>query len=109
MLGIRTPVVGRGAWRPQDFRDRDAYTVNLTDAQIWGLDAARAAGRRRTDTIESMTAEDFALGALGADVAAWRDGRRPLVPAVHAYKGTQGIAGRGAHSTYLHGAALPRA
>jgi hypothetical protein len=106
MLGIRTPVVGRSAWRPQDFRDRDAYTVNLTDAQIWGLDAARAAGRRRTDTIESMTAEDF---ALGADVAAWRDGRRPLVPAVHAYKGTQGIAGRGAHSTYYTGAALPRA
>lgn len=35
------------------------------------------------------------------------DGRRPLAPAVHAYKGTQGIAGRGAASTYYTGAALP--
>ncbi len=37
------------------------------------------------------------------------DGRRPLVPAVHAYKGTQGIAGRGARSTYYTGATLPEA
>lgn len=35
------------------------------------------------------------------------DGRRPLAPAVHAYKGTQGIAGRGAASTYYTGVALP--
>jgi hypothetical protein len=35
------------------------------------------------------------------------DGRRPLVPAVHAYKGTQGIAGRGVRSTYYTGA-LPQ-
>jgi Taurine catabolism dioxygenase TauD, TfdA family len=73
MLGTRTPVVGRSAWRPRDFRNRDAYTVDLTDAQMRGLDAARAASRRRTDTTESITAEDFALGSLAADVAAWRD------------------------------------
>jgi hypothetical protein len=35
------------------------------------------------------------------------DGRRPLAPAVHAYKGTQGIAGRDEGSTYYTGAALP--
>lgn len=35
------------------------------------------------------------------------DGRRPLAPAVHAYKGTQGIIGRGERSTYYTGAALP--
>jgi hypothetical protein len=35
------------------------------------------------------------------------DGGRPLAPAVHAYKGTQGIAGRHAGSTYYTGAALP--
>src|SRR5262249_52856352 len=35
------------------------------------------------------------------------DGRRPLAPAVHAYKGTQGIVGRGDRSTYYTGAALP--
>ena len=35
------------------------------------------------------------------------DGIRPLTPDVHAYKGTQGIAGRGAASTYYTGAALP--
>jgi hypothetical protein len=35
------------------------------------------------------------------------DGRRPLAPAVHAYKGTQGIVGRAAGSTYYTGAALP--
>jgi hypothetical protein len=36
------------------------------------------------------------------------DGRRPLVSAVHAYKGTQGITGRGARSTYYTGGALPQ-
>jgi len=35
------------------------------------------------------------------------DGRRPLAPAAHAYKGTQGIVGRGAETTYYTGAALP--
>ena len=35
------------------------------------------------------------------------DGGRPLVPAVHAYKGTQGIVGRGRPSTYYTGAAMP--
>ena len=35
------------------------------------------------------------------------DGRRPLSPAVHAYKGTRGIVGRGEPSTYYTGAALP--
>ncbi len=35
------------------------------------------------------------------------DGRRPLAPAVHAYKGTQGIAGRDVASTYYTGTALP--
>ena len=35
------------------------------------------------------------------------DGRRPLAPAVHAYKGTRGIVGRHAGSTYYTGAALP--
>jgi hypothetical protein len=35
------------------------------------------------------------------------DGRRPLAPAVHAYKGTRGIVGRGAQSTYYTGTAMP--
>jgi hypothetical protein len=35
------------------------------------------------------------------------DGRRPLVPAVHAYKGTKGIAGQSHRSTYYTGAAMP--
>ena len=35
------------------------------------------------------------------------DGGRPLAPAVHAYKGTRGIVGRGARSTSSTGAALP--
>ena len=35
------------------------------------------------------------------------DGRRPLVPAVHAYKGTAGIAGQSHRSTYYTGAAMP--
>ncbi len=35
------------------------------------------------------------------------DGRRPLAPAVHAYKGTRGIVGRGDRSTYYTGASLP--
>jgi hypothetical protein len=35
------------------------------------------------------------------------DGRRPLAPAVHAYKGTRGIAEQSGRSTYYTGAALP--
>jgi hypothetical protein len=35
------------------------------------------------------------------------DGRRPLAPAVLAYKGALGIVGQGARSTVYHGAALP--
>jgi hypothetical protein len=37
------------------------------------------------------------------------DGRRPLAPAVHAYKGTSGIVGSGDSSTYYRGDAIPDA
>jgi hypothetical protein len=37
------------------------------------------------------------------------DGRRPLAPAVHAYKGTTGIVGSGDSSTYYRGDAIPDA
>ena len=35
------------------------------------------------------------------------DGRRPLAPVVHVYKGTQGILGHAGSSTYYTGAVLP--
>jgi hypothetical protein len=73
MFQMGQPLVGRSAWRPRDFGSREVYTVDLSPAQLAGLDAALAAGRRGAAVTEVMTARDFALGALAPDVAAWRD------------------------------------
>jgi hypothetical protein len=73
MRETRTPVAGPSAWRPRDFRDREAYTVDLADPQIRGLDVALATSRRTATATESISADAFALGPLAADVAAWRD------------------------------------
>src|SRR5206468_3950755 len=70
---MRQPITAPSAWRPGDFTDRDAYTVALTDAQLTAFDAAlafnRAAGRATLD----ITAADFALEPIAADLAAWCD------------------------------------
>lgn len=73
MSPIRKPVSGSSAWRPRDFEDRRAYTVDLTDAHLAALDAALAVNRAAGRAPEAFEAGDFPLGAAAGDVAAWRD------------------------------------
>ena len=68
----REPVRARSAWRPADFPTPDAYSVTLTDAHLAAFDAALAATRRAGLQAEVLTARDFPLTPIAADVAAWR-------------------------------------
>jgi hypothetical protein len=113
MITPRKRVTARSAWRPREFPDRDAYTVALNDAHLAVFDSALAANRaagRRTMLHNRTAFEDHSDPELKRHLLRlWLmlDGRRPLAPAVHAYKGTQGIVGRHAGSTYYTGLALP--
>jgi hypothetical protein len=69
----RQPVRGRSAWRPADFPTPDAYSFPLTDAHFAAFDGALAANREAGRRTEDLTAADFALPGIAADVAAWRD------------------------------------
>src|SRR5262245_14249962 len=71
MLSVRKPVTARSAWRPRDFADRRAYTVDLTDEHFAAFDAALSANRVAGRAVED-TARDFALEAIAADLNAWR-------------------------------------
>jgi hypothetical protein len=69
----RMPVRTRSAWKPADFPTPDAFSVTLTDAHFAAFDAALALNRRTGRNVEDLTARDFALEPIAADVAAWRD------------------------------------
>jgi hypothetical protein len=69
----RQPVRARSAWRPADFPTPDAYSLTLTRAHFDAFDRALAANREAGRHAEELTAADFALEGIGADVAAWRD------------------------------------
>ena len=69
----RAPITGRSAWKPADFPTPDAYSITLTSAHLAAFDAALAAARRAGHAVEDITARDFALDGIAADVAAWRD------------------------------------
>jgi hypothetical protein len=73
MSPTRTPVTARSAWRPADFASPDAYTVTLGDAHLAAFDAALATNRAGHRATEDLTAEDFALRGVAADLAAWRE------------------------------------
>jgi hypothetical protein len=79
MITPRKRVTARSAWRPREFPDRNAYTVALKDAHLAVFDSALAANRAAGRRLEDITADDFALGAIASDMAAWRyevlDGR----------------------------------
>ena len=72
-MSSRKPIVARSAWRPSDLSDRDAYTVALNSAHLDAFDAALAANRAAGRAPEEITAEDFALRGIAAEVEAWRD------------------------------------
>jgi hypothetical protein len=69
----RQPVQARSAWRPADFPTPDAFSVTLTETHFAAFDAALAANRRAGREVEALTARDFALEPIAADVAAWRE------------------------------------
>jgi hypothetical protein len=72
MTMIHTPITGRSAWRPSDFRSPDAYTTTLTDAHLAAFGAALGTARAGGRTLERATVRDFALEAIAADLATWR-------------------------------------
>jgi hypothetical protein len=69
----RAPCRARSAWYPGDFTSPDAYSFTLTEAHFAAFDAALAANRRAGRATEEITARDFVLDPIAADVAAWRD------------------------------------
>jgi len=69
----RQPVRGRSAWRPADFETPDAYSFTLTATHFAAFDRALAANRDAGRGAEDLTADDFGLEGIAADVAAWRD------------------------------------
>ena len=73
MRSTRTPITARSAWRPGDFPTPDAYTVTLTGDHLAAFDAALESARAHGRALEHATEGDFALEAIAADVAAWRD------------------------------------
>lgn len=73
MATTRTRITARSAWRPSDFSDRDSYTVALSDAHLAAFDSALAVNRAAGRAPENIAADDFALGAIASDLAAWRD------------------------------------
>ena len=67
-----TPVEHASAWRSSE-RDRDSFEVTLQASQLAALERALRAAQQVTADAESITRELFDLGAIEADVAAWRD------------------------------------
>jgi hypothetical protein len=69
----RAPIRSRSAWKPADFPSADAYTITLGEPHFAAFDAALANNRRAGRAIDALTARDFDLAPIAADVAAWRD------------------------------------
>ena len=69
----RAPLLARSAWKPADFPSPDAYSFALTERHFAAFETALAASRRAGRATEDLTARDFALESIAADVAAWRD------------------------------------
>jgi len=73
MSPTRMPIAAPSAWRPRDLADRRAYTIDLRDAHLAAFDAALAVNRTAGRATEDVTADDFALRGIAADLAAWRN------------------------------------
>jgi hypothetical protein len=72
VLTRREPIRARSAWRPADFPSPEAFSITLTEAHLAAFDAALAATRRAGLPTEELTAREFPLTPIAADVAAWR-------------------------------------
>ena len=69
----RQPVRGPSAWRPADFPTPETYSYTLGESHFAAFDRALAANRDAGRRAEDLTAADFPLVGIAADVAAWRD------------------------------------
>jgi Taurine catabolism dioxygenase TauD, TfdA family len=69
----RRPVRAKSAWRPADFPTADAYSLTLTSAHFAAFDQALARSRDGGGRTDDLTAREFPLDGIAADVAAWRD------------------------------------
>jgi hypothetical protein len=69
----RQPILARSAWRPADFPTPAAYSFTLTAAHLAAFDRALAATRDAGRATEDLTAVDFPLDGIAAEVAAWRE------------------------------------
>jgi hypothetical protein len=66
------PVHHASAWRAAE-RDRESFVVRLQARHLDALDAALQASKQAVGDAESISRGVFDLGAIDADVAAWRD------------------------------------
>jgi Taurine catabolism dioxygenase TauD, TfdA family len=72
-LTKREPIRARSAWKPSDFPAPSAFSFMLTEAHLAAFDAAIAVNRRAGRSVEDLTACDFSLPSIAADVASWRE------------------------------------
>ena len=72
-LTKREPIRARSAWKPSDFPAPAAYSFTLTEAHLAAFDAAIAVNRRAGQSVEDLTARNFSLPSIAADVASWRE------------------------------------
>src|SRR5262245_27131571 len=66
---VRVP----SAWKPIDLPAPAAYSFTLTEAHFAAFDAAIAVNRRAGRSVEDLTARDFSLPSIAADVESWRE------------------------------------
>ena len=72
-LTKREPIRTRSAWKPSDFPAPATYSFTLTEAHLAAFDAAIAVNRHAGRSVEDLTARDFSLTSIAADVASWRE------------------------------------
>jgi hypothetical protein len=66
------PIDHPSAWRASE-RDKDSFTVELSEQHLEALDQALHAVKRKTTDAELITRDDFQLQAIEDDVTAWRN------------------------------------
>jgi hypothetical protein len=66
------PIGGPAAWRGEALKDRSDWRFQFTEAHIREIEAALAIARATGKPLGELTAVDFPLPQLAAEIAAWR-------------------------------------
>jgi hypothetical protein len=66
------PVDHLSAWRASD-RDRDSFVFQLQSHHLAALDQAVQNAKHNNKDAETLTLDDFSLGEIKSDIAAWRE------------------------------------